>query len=173
MLNERTNATKENIHIMATSLCDRNCKYCCNKQYDLNTIPYVTDEELREAKRIFITGGEPFAYSSPCDIAKYYKRKYPNIEQVIVYTNAWELRHYLDNGGTIHDIDGLSVSIKADGDIGAFNWLVNEPEIMALHSNRLYVFDHLYRGKVGNFEMFEREWQKDFTPADDSIFRRV
>ena len=43
-LNDRTDKTKGIIHLMVTSLCDRNCPYCCNKQYDLNDIPYVTDE---------------------------------------------------------------------------------------------------------------------------------
>ena len=46
-LNPRTEKTKKVMHLMVTSLCDRDCKYCCNKQYDLNSIPYATDEELR------------------------------------------------------------------------------------------------------------------------------
>ena len=54
---------------MVTSLCNRDCKYCCNKQYDLNDIPYVTDEELREAETLCITGGEPFAFTKPGDVS--------------------------------------------------------------------------------------------------------
>ena len=64
--------------IMVTSLCDRDCQYCCNKQYDLNDIPYITSEELSRMKEIYITGGEPFRYSDPCNIAKKLKRELKN-----------------------------------------------------------------------------------------------
>lgn len=30
-LNSRTEKTKKVMHLMVTSLCDRDCKYCCNK----------------------------------------------------------------------------------------------------------------------------------------------
>lgn len=111
----------ENIHILVTSLCNRDCKYCCNKQYDLNDVPYVTDAELKKAKRLFLTGGEPFAYSNPAAIAHYYKRKYKNIERIYVYTNAFELGSYLIRNALRSDnllksIDGVSVSIKNEND---------------------------------------------------------
>jgi MoaA/NifB/PqqE/SkfB family radical SAM enzyme len=79
---------KKIIHIMVTSLCKRNCEYCCNKQYDLNDIPYVTDEELRNAHTLLLTGGELFAFANPPEIAQYYKSRYPNIKAVYVYSNA-------------------------------------------------------------------------------------
>ena len=47
ILNERNENTKGIIHLLTTALCNRDCKYCCNKQYDMNEIPYVTDSELR------------------------------------------------------------------------------------------------------------------------------
>lgn len=34
-LNPKTDATKKVIHLMVTPLCNRNCRYCCNKQYDI------------------------------------------------------------------------------------------------------------------------------------------
>ena len=33
------------LHLLTTTLCDRHCKHCCNKQMDLNEVPYVTDED--------------------------------------------------------------------------------------------------------------------------------
>ena len=114
ILNERNDNTKGVIHLLVTSLCNRKCKYCCNTQYDLNDIPYVTDEELREAHTICITGGEPFAFSDPCAFAKYYKYKYPNIQKVFVYTNALELGDYLQTGRKLTYLDGLTISIKND-----------------------------------------------------------
>ena len=69
ILNEKNDITEKIIHIMITSLCDRNCPYCCNNQYDLNDIPYATSEELSKANTVCLTGGEPFMYSNPCDSA--------------------------------------------------------------------------------------------------------
>lgn len=176
MLNNYTSETMENIHLMVTSLCDRNCPYCCNKQYDLSTIPQVTDEEFSRAKRIFITGGEPFVFVQPMEIAKYLRVKYKNIEQMIVYTNAYELYCYLAKGQSLAHIDGLTVSLKdyRDKDYfeGILTYLKDYPKCK---SNRLYYFsDFLIVGlNTGDFELIEREWQPEFIPALDSIFRRI
>lgn len=176
MLNNYTSETMENIHLMVTSLCDRNCPYCCNKQYDLSTIPQVTDEEFSRAKRIFITGGEPFVFVQPMEIAKYLRVKYKNIEQMIVYTNAYELYCYLAKGQSLAHIDGLTVSLKdyRDKDYfeGILTYLKDYPKCK---SNRLYYFsDFLIVGlNTGDFELIEREWQPEFIPAPDSIFRRI
>lgn len=172
-LNKKNDKTKEVIHLMVTSLCNRNCRYCCNKQYDLTQIPYVTEEELNDCKTLCITGGEPFLYTDPCEIAYHYKQRFNNIENIYAYTNAWELSKYLDH----HNLDcltGLSVSIKTKQDLWAFEkHIVWNKQVALLNSNLLYVFDDLVPKKLGNFKLIHRVWQTEFEPADDSIFRRV
>lgn len=183
-LNPRTDKTKKVMHLMVTSLCDRDCKYCCNKQYDLNSIPYATDEELRGVETLCLTGGEPFAYTKPNAIAHYYRHKYPNIMRVIVYTNACELWLPLlvDETPLVH-IDGLNISIKNLGDYQVLDDIIQNSDVCSLSLNRIYVFgDRLYEktihllteyDKLGHFRVIRREWQEDFKPADDSIFRRI
>jgi MoaA/NifB/PqqE/SkfB family radical SAM enzyme len=172
------------MHLMVTSLCDRDCKYCCNKQYDLNSIPYATDEELREVETLYLTGGEPFAYTKPNAMAYHYKHKYPNIMRVIVYTNACELwSSWITNRTPLGNIDGLNISIKNLGDYLVLDDIIRDKEVCSLPLNRIYVFgDRLYEktnsllteyDKLGRFQVIRREWQEDFKPADDSIFRRV
>lgn len=174
VLNDRNEHTQKIIHIMVTSFCNRNCKYCCNKSYDLNDIPYVTDDELRHAEIICITGGEPFQFSNPCEIASQLKRKYPNIQRVYVYTNALELAQYLLEGKKIHSIDGVNVSIKVPYDATMFDkFIATNPTITSLASNLLYVFDNLYDKTPTGFKVFQREWQTDFAPSTDSIFRKA
>ena len=176
VLNEKNENTVKNIHLMVTSLCDRYCPYCCNKQYDLSTIPQVSKEELRHAENIFLTGGEPFTFSQPAEIADCLKRKYKNIKKVIVYTNAYELYCYLTREGSLGHIDGLTVSLKEykDKDYfeGILTYLKDYPKC---RSNRLYYFsDFLIEGlDTSGFEVFAREWQPNFVPAPDSIFRRI
>lgn len=174
MLNEATETTEKVIHLMVTPLCNRDCKFCCNKQYSIEDIPTVSDEELRKAEVLCLTGGEPFAFTDPCNIAQYYKKTYRNIRKVYVYTNAYELSNWIDNANRIHDIDGLSISIKTELDAFAFQkYIETDPEICSLSSNRLYVFHNLYTEKSKEFEVIHREWQENFEPANDSIFRRL
>jgi molybdenum cofactor biosynthesis enzyme MoaA len=163
---------------MVTSLCDRVCPDCCNNQYDLNTIPYVTHEELQNAEEIYITGGEPFIYSNPCNIAKKYKNLYKNIKKIIVYTNAMELGSYLTNDGELSYIDGLTISIKSTLDVLTFNrYIRKNPIVRSLSKNVfIYVFPQ-FKDKIiydnKNFTFKEREWQKDFKPNPNSIFRKI
>lgn len=173
VLNEKTDATKKKIHLMVTSLCDRNCKYCCNKQYDLNAIPYVTDEELKDAEVLYITGGEPFKYANPSAISGFYKKRYPNIKRVYVYTNAYELAVFYSYDNFKY-IDGLTVSIKNNLDRIYFEqYIAKSNNINRLYSNMCYVFDGLYPKELGSFKMKDRVWQEDFKPEPNSIFRRV
>lgn len=173
ILNEKNETTEKIIHILITELCDRDCKYCCNKQYDLHAVPYVTDEELRNAEILCLTGGEPFLYSQPNEIARYYKKKYPNIKKVYVYTNARELYWYLFEGGDLDYIDGLSISLKSLKDVSSFIMLKDDLCVTSLSSNLLYVFDNLYDEECEGFKLIHREWQEDFKPATDSIYRRM
>ena len=182
-LNDKTDKTKGIIHLMVTSLCDRNCPHCCNKQYDLNNIPYVTDEELKEVHTVFITGGEPFAYSNPSQIAERYALFYPNIENVIVYTNAYELYsriyHQDKSINCLKDIDGLNISIKTGIDTYAINELIKEPQFIDWLENskaesRIYDFVGVDNTElIKHFNYFKRRWQEEFEAADDSIFRKV
>lgn len=174
-LNKRTKKTKGIIHLLVTPLCDRNCKFCCNKQYDLKKVPFVTNEELSEAHTLLLTGGEPFKYSNPIMIADYYKQNYPNIKNIYVYSNVSELYLFLFNNHIQpNTIDGLSLSIKDINDYTLFKFLARFGEIANLSSNRLYVFDkELIPDDLGNFQLIMREWQEDFIPATDSIFRRL
>lgn len=165
----------ERIHLLVTTMCARNCPHCCNKQYDLNKVPYVTDEELSKAKMILITGGEPFLFANPNIIARELKNKYLNIEKVIVYTNAMELYRYLYKGGMTNHIDGFSISIKTMEDRLYFEQMaLGMRSVFDGKSNRVYFF-HIQDmpSKDNNFVLIKREWQPNFVPAMDSIFRKI
>lgn len=176
VLNPKNEVTKKIIHILVTTLCNRACKYCCNKLCDKNKIDYVTDQELRECETICITGGEPFLFSNPNEIAKFYKTKYPNIKKVYVYSNAIELADYLTKNGSLEYIDGITLSIKIPLDIKAFDDIISTNEkVLRLSSNLCYYFDNLEPNTRGNFEVIPREWQtlENYKPNPDSIFRKI
>ena len=176
-LNEKNDKTKKIIHLFITDRCNRRCKYCCNKQYDINSIEVVTEEELREADTIFFTGGEPFfaVIPDPCKLALELKTKYPNIKKIYVYTNALELFTYLRTHAVLYGIDGLTISIKNSFDRSTFKCLIKNEYIQALAGNiRLYTFDGFDDIECPDWiDKRHRDWQIDFVPADDSIFRRL
>lgn len=167
--------TKEKIiHLLTTTLCLRNCEHCCNKQYDLNQVPYVSEEELKNAEEILITGGEPIMFSNPNAIAKELKTKYHNINKVYLYANVFELTISLQSGVKLDNIDGLSVSIKNNYDYATFELLLEQIKPYEnLKSNRVYVFNDLIPNSLGNFEIVERKWQENFVPDQNSIFRKI
>lgn len=165
------------MHIMITTLCNRNCKYCCNKEYSFDEIRTATEIDFLASDYICLTGGEPFLFTNPNEFAKKFKKDYPHIKKVWVYSNAVELRDYLQKYPTakLDAIDGISCSIKIWADIRAFRELIADPRIMNLPDNLCYVFNNLVDTKqtFGNFKMINREWQEKFTPADNSLFRRI
>jgi len=165
------------LHLLVTSLCDRDCEYCCNKQYNLNDIPYVTEEELDSVEHVYITGGEPFQFTRPEEIARKLKREHTNINRVVVYTNAMELVGVLMLYGhnVLSHLDGLNISIKTPIDKKAFeDYISRNPAVLSLPYNRLYVFPGFEDTKCPeSFAKIRREWQKEFVPAPNCIFRRI
>jgi MoaA/NifB/PqqE/SkfB family radical SAM enzyme len=175
-LNEKNSHTGKVIHLLVTNLCGRDCPFCFNKQYDINSIPYVTDDELKNAEVLCITGGEPITYANPNEIAKYYKNKYHNIKKVYLYANAFELYNYMrkHNLCDLEYIDGYSVSVKTSRDEFVFDVYLSNNDYFADKSNKAYVFEGCDLDIRSNyFETFKRYWQEGFTAANDSIFRRV
>lgn len=168
------------MHLLITDKCDRDCKWCCNKQYDVNDIPVATKEEYESVNTVCLTGGEPFKYGEPCAVAMWLKATYPNIKNVYVYTNAAPLLEWIEKNDSNRFgclgflfLDGLSVSTKTVDDIGAFQIFAAHPLIKQLKSNYLYVMNGLYPLYTGNFKVINREWQEEFKPAKNTIFRRL
>lgn len=163
------------LHLVVTTLCDRNCAWCCNRQYDIKNLEYVTDADLRWADMLCLTGGEPFQYTNPLELASYYEHKYPNIQAgVVVYTNAFELWSYrLDDGHIDRRIDGLNISIKNKHDARVFNeHLICDDDIKNLPLNRVYNFTNENLIHSDHFEYIQREWQQNFVPAPNCRFKR-
>ena len=174
ILNEKNDITKKKIHLMITSRCNRKCPDCCNNQYDIEKVEVVTAEEFKNAEDIFLTGGEPFAYADPCGTAYLIRTAFPNIKNIIVYTNAFELGNYLMIN-KLHNIDGLTISIKNRKDKEAFEKIISKnKDVLNLKSNWVYTFPGFENTEIpSTFNCKMRYWQEEFKPATDSIFRRL
>lgn len=85
---DEKDADHTSIHLMVNSVCTNRCPDCCNLQYDLDSVPVITVEELKNAKEIMLTGSEPFLMKGICDFCVRLREQYPNIEQLYIYTSG-------------------------------------------------------------------------------------
>lgn len=178
------------LHLYIINRCTHNCPLCCNKQYNIDEIPAVTVEDLKAVDTICLTGGEPLLYGGITDFAKRIKSQYRNVKYIYVYTSGDTLLHFFNARlhffGLMKYLDGVSIAPKTKNDIqcieAVFGHRPYRTVVSALSSNRIYVFpEHekemqkILDGVRGldNFHIIKREWQEDFNPADDSIFRRL
>lgn len=173
------------LHLMVNKECTNDCPLCCNKQYDINKIPVVTVEELKQTETICITGGEPLLSKNLINFLESLFKSYVNIKKCIIYTSGGllstiYLKHFLEIQREYTIEIGLSIGPKSWKDRAN---LIASSEIIKrnlseLSTNRLYCFtkadikiSEYY--KDSNIDIIDRKWQKDFTPAPNTIFRRL
>lgn len=173
------------LHLMVTNTCHLNCPLCCNKQYNVEEIPVVTVNDLKNTETICITGGEPiFFLNNVRTLIIRIKRDYKNIKNIYLYTTG---RRFIYTP----EIDGYSIGPKTFKDwmdliayITAYAPFGPHSECMIQKlkskSNRLYVFPEweqffntVPKEIFEGFTIIHREWQKDFKPTPNSIFRRI
>lgn len=164
------------LHLVVTTLCNRDCKFCCNNQYDIANLEYATDEDFKWCEMLCLTGGEPFTYANPVNLAARYKALYPNIKSVIVYANAVELGNYIlgDTRNLFDNIDGINVSIKNAADLDVFNHVIMcTPSFLKKEKNRVYDFLDTSEIKQSQYySIIKRKWQENFVPAEECRFKR-
>lgn len=182
-------------HIIVTDKCGNKCPMCCNKNYNIHTIPLITKEELESVETICLTGGEPFMSPNIGDIIS---RLRPYCKNLYVYASGYELYQYWKAHKTLHDITGLSLSPKTLRDWNAIFMLDQDREFRdylweKVLSNRLYVFVRKYNSagyvvsttndnivyNVINgvshlpFKIIFREWKDEIVSPDGEIFRNI
>jgi len=96
--------------------CPRNCSGCCNKDWDLKTLPCVRVADYVGYDEIILTGGEPMLY--PCKLL-----------QIIHALRSWsEAKLYLYTAqcqpallSMLHYVDGLTVTLHEQSDVANFD----------------------------------------------------
>lgn len=181
---------------MVTNRCHMNCPLCCNRGYNIDEIPVVTVEELKNIDTICITGGEPMlSRELVTEMVIRLRNDYTNIRRIYVYTTGEYISERI-----VRLTDGLSIGPKSYKDWKTLEMLLvdgvfqrnnttirlaskEDPLEFAEKSHRLYVFPEWeaafeciykdYKGRFVNFEIIHRKWQTSFKPAPNSFFRRL
>lgn len=185
---------------MVTDKCGNNCRWCCNKQYDIENIPVVSFEELKEVTEICITGGQPFRYAEALAVfLSSLKKSCPKLKRLYIYLNGAELDspynsmlnpiraigEVLGHGG--YESVGLTISPRNKKDwetVGKYaddirDFPIYNPNGNILPSNVLYNFSRKDARKAleifspSDILFMDRKWQENFVPAPNTYFRRL
>ena len=158
-----------------TKDCPKNCKLCCNKNFDLEKLPIVQHFDYDE---IIITGGEPFAEKTEKiteSLINYLKfvEVNPN-RKVFAYTALpFAVVGY-------HDIlDGMTLSLHTKSDVNEFIWanmmlLSREDNLKSL---RLKLFEGVTIPSDIDLSLWEVtkdvKWIENCPLPSDEIFMRL
>ena len=184
-------------HIIVTEKCGHKCPMCCNRNYDIHTIPNITKEELESVDTICLTGGEPFMSK---DLDMFVEKLRPHVKNIYVYASGKELKTYWQNNHHLPNIDGLSLSPKDEQDVVCIldmlkSDFIDELMYKGIKSNRLYIMLSVhdsanYTPDVGeiaflallgryellrllHFEVFFRTWKDEIVSPEGEIFRNI
>ena len=164
------------LRLLITPKCNRNCEGCCNKDFDLKTLPIET--QFTNYKNIMLTGGEPML--DPYLIVRTIKaiRNQNNEANIILYTakidDLWPLVNLFKM------LNGLTVTLHSQNDVGPFKALTKaiihsqkkEPKI----SFRVNIFKGInIREGIANFWKVKDniEWIKNCPLPKNEVFKRI
>jgi len=154
--------------------CPKKCEGCCNKDWDLKSLPQVKDYSPYD--KIMLTGGEPLMY--PDKLYKIIKeiRKANIFANLIVYTSILESDIFFK---VLDLVDGITVTIHTPSqvaDLVSINLqLLKQDWMLTRKSLRINVFrgvevGHInLRGWKGKANI---EWIKNCPLPEGEVFYR-
>ena len=192
-------ADKGAIHLIINKFRSSICPFCCNKQYDPDTIPVATVKELKAAHTVMLTGGEPFVAPGIIDFCSHLRFDYPNIKQLYVYTSGYEMSCHdelsFDPYYFSRNVDGIYFLPKIEIDYKAIKKMLTKKSFALgffhlVRNNRIILMpnDFMTREQQeeyieslplkvlavygAKFEVEYREWQEEFKP-NGGVWRRL
>ena len=187
------------IHLIINKFRGSIFPFCCKNQYDLDTVPVATVEELKAAHTVMLTGGEPFVVPGIIEFCSHLRFDYPNIKQLYVCTSGYEMSCHdelaFDPYYLSRNVDGICFSPKIEIDYKAIKKMLTNSDFaieffIHARSNRIILMpnDFMTRGEQekfieslhlkglafygAKFEVEYREWQEEFKP-NGGVWRRL
>lgn len=173
--------------------------FCCKNQYDLDTVPVATVEELKAAHTVMLTGGEPFVVSGIIDFCSHLRFDYPNIKQLYVCTSGYEMSCHdelaFDPYYFSRNVNGIYFSPKIEIDYKAIKKMLAKKSFALeffhlVHNNRIILTPNDFMTREQQEEYIEslplkglafygakieveyREWKEEFKP-NGGVLRRL
>jgi hypothetical protein len=160
------------LRLLLTEKCNRKCRGCCNKDYDLKALP--TCNIFSEYEEILLTGGEPMLYPSLICLTINRIRRQTKAP-IYLYTASLIEPHILMS--FLDVIDGITLTLHTPKDVEPFRLFNKMILAGALNKSlRLNVFRgislrdiNLSKWKVKK----DMVWIKNCPIPKDEVFMRV
>lgn len=166
------------LRLLITDVCDRACEGCCNKDWDLDSLPVWSPEDT-EYDEVLITGGEPLLLPDRIiEVAKLFL--YPVVKRhvkVVFYTAKTDRRQDLYRA--LDYCGGVTVTLHEQKD--AYSFVLMDmylPSILAKGRGlRLNVFNNVvvppqWFNQHGWKIKYGMEWIENCPLPQDEVFMR-
>lgn len=161
------------LRLLLLEECNRRCKGCCNKDWDLPNLPKV--ETFSGYKTIMLTGGEPMLVPERIKYTTAGIRCQNPTAKVVVYTAKTDDSDALID--VLRHVDGLTVTLHVQKDVGHFRAFDAARKRAGLtnKSLRLNVFANVELGTVPEGWDVKQgiKWIKDCPLPTNEEFRRL
>lgn len=161
------------LRLLITEKCNRNCEGCCNKEWDLSSLPICTSFDGYD--EIKLTGGEPLLKPSILiDVIAKIRHDNP-LAKIFLYTaNTYDdtLLAFIDL------VDGMTYTIHEQKDVQYFldfnDCLINSDKYKSL---RLNIFKGVELPEDVNLSYWKvsmnRVWTKNCPLPNGEVFMRL
>ena len=157
------------LRLLLFEKCNRSCSGCCNKQFDLTSLPECTD--FSQYDEILLTGGEPMLEPwLVLDVMKEIRET--SSVKIFVYT-AW-VRDLFASRAVMMLADGMTVSLHDQSDVQPFLAFASFCEDLD-RSKRLNVFSGITIDEVpvGWKQKKDIVWIDPCPLPEDEVFMRL
>jgi MoaA/NifB/PqqE/SkfB family radical SAM enzyme len=168
----------KDLRLLLFSDCNRRCKGCCNKDWDLDNLPIC--QSFQGYKTVMLTGGEPMLNPQLVkDTAGWIREENPDAK-IIVYTAKSTPPEALID--VLSHVDGLTLTLHTQSDVRPFTalqerlYLLRKKGALANKSLRLNVFKGIDIGKLyaeGWVIKTGIEWIKNCPLPENEVFMRL
>lgn len=171
------------LRLLFTQDCNRNCKGCCNKEWNLNNLPSVDSFDYNE---ILITGGEPLLY--PERLIGYIKAiRAISTAKIYVYTAMTVVeKTFKPFYDILKYVDGITLTLHNQKDSNNFNHVLYSMQFdewtqshIQDKSLRLNVFkgvtvSTIFDNALSMWKIkYDMEWIKNCPLPKDEEFKRI
>ena len=144
---------KKTLRLLLFEECDRSCSGCCNKDWDLNTLPVC--EDFTGYDEIILTGGEPMLY--PERILKVVDL-IRSVTEVPIFVYTAKCDHPITFLNILSVVDGVTLTLHNKEDVLSFLSLMWEMR----NTTRWNVLSKSLRLNI--FKEVEFNFKADFHP---------
>ena len=164
------------LRLLVTEYCPRKCPGCCNKDWDLKSLPVCKD--FSGYSEVLITGGEPLSLpiNTLVDIFKAVKVQNPTAKIILYTADSSKHRTIWDLLNTW--LDGITLTLHEQKDVflvyDFVNW-VNTFELPKGVSLRMNIFkgiEYSYLNLSKWRVKANMEWIKNCPLPKDEVFMR-